>query len=83
MIGTINHENAVDTLARMPDGFIQLTVTEFRSEGVPKGPLTPVNFMASVEYTRSYRDDFAFMWLGRVQGKYKAVAVVKRLSKRR
>lgn len=27
MIGTINHENAVDTMSRMPDGFIHLTVT--------------------------------------------------------
>lgn len=43
--------------------------------------LIPQNYMTHIYYTKSHRDDMAFMWLNRIQGKYKGVAVIKRLKK--
>lgn len=43
--------------------------------------LTPQLYMTHINFTKSYRDDMAFVWLGRIQGKYKGMAVIKRMRK--
>jgi len=43
--------------------------------------LQPQNFMTHVVWNRSHRDDLAFTWFGRMQGKYKAKSSVKRMKK--
>lgn len=43
--------------------------------------IIPVDIPLTVTINRRYIDDFAFVWLGRVQGRRKGIATIKRLLK--
>lgn len=42
--------------------------------------LEPLTYATHTTWTKSYRDDYVYMWLGRVQGVHKAKALIKKLK---
>lgn len=62
--------------AKMPPVGIEINV-----DAIKELTLIPENYMRTILYTRRLRDDNAYYWMGRLQGRHKSRQVIKRLKK--